>query len=184
MKIRWSIILSALFGTVFGGVSVGLATGLVGDLRQFQVQEVHAQLAVDGSNERRLAGFADNVFRGRVVAKQGQAAHSTTDVPLTLWTVDVLSNFKGNLEGTVTVSQFGGYEPFSNTLKLMEDDALLSVGSEYVLAAKFDAQNNRYFITPKFGDIKIPDGSAKSLTAVDNHWKDVVANEIPFEGPR
>ncbi|WP_066373312.1 hypothetical protein [Herbidospora mongoliensis] len=54
---------SALLGMIVGGVSVGLAAGL----RPFQVQEIEVRFAVDGHDERRLAGSADHDARWRSV---------------------------------------------------------------------------------------------------------------------
>nr|WP_062335865.1 hypothetical protein [Herbidospora sakaeratensis] len=159
------------FGSFAAGVVVGgLCVGAVAVLRPFHVQEIQPRYVVDGRDQRRLAGIADHVFRGRVVAREGQII---ADMPVTLWTVEVLADYKGDLPAMVTVGQRGGYEPFSNTLKLVEDDALLTVGHEYVLAV-MRADGHHLIATP-YGDIAVEPGAI-----VDAHWRKVVAEQIPF----
>ncbi|WP_062344224.1 hypothetical protein [Herbidospora yilanensis] len=161
-------------GSFLAGVAVGgLCVGATAVLRPFQVQEVMATYVIDGRDQRRLAGIADHVFRGRVVAKQGQ---TMDDIPVTLWTVEVLGDYKGDLPATVTVGQMGGYEPVSNTLRLAEDDALLTIGQEYVLAVK--RADGHYLIATPHGDVAVEPG-----TTVDAHWKRMVAEQIPFTVP-
>ncbi|GAB1820713.1 hypothetical protein [Herbidospora sp. RD11066] len=160
-------------GVVVGAVAVGLAALL----RPFSIQELQPRLVYNGGDERRLAELSDHVLRGQVVGRQGQTTHSTTDLPLTLWTVDVHATYKGDLPETITVAQIGGYEPFSNTLKLIDDDALLRVMGEYVLAVNHDVENDRYRLMPKYGDIRLPNGPPEDLAAVDAHWRSVTAPE-------
>ncbi|WP_030455548.1 hypothetical protein [Herbidospora cretacea] len=156
-------------GSFLAGVVVGgLCVGTVAVLRPFQVQEIQPRYVVDGRDQRRLAGIADHVFRGRVVGNLGQTKRSVIDIPLTLWQVEVLANYKGALPATVTVAQTGGYEGFTNTLVLNEDDALLTIGHEYVLAV--NRVDGHHLIATPYGDIAVEPGAA-----VDAHWRAVVA---------
>ncbi|MEV8634695.1 hypothetical protein AB0395_23865 [Streptosporangium sp. NPDC051023] len=134
MKIQTSVITSALLGCAVRSLSMAPITGSVASTPEFSVARGHAALAFDATDDRKVAGWADDVFIGKVVAKQEQTTAPRTKFPLTLWSVEVVENFKGDLSGTVTVSQYGGYDAKTNTLRLMEEDTLLEPGQQYVFA--------------------------------------------------
>ena len=123
---------------------------------------------MDVSDDRVLVGAAHNVFIGKVVAQTGSKPNTPPveagDVlgfsPQTQVSVEVLENIKGNLNGTITVSQYGGYEEKSDAsqLVLIEDDKLLEPGKTYLFATRFnDIDGWDTIIVPNYGDIPVKD---------------------------
>jgi len=72
-----------------------------------EINYLYADLTIYATDNSKLVGFADNVFIGKVIAQTG---NETDDFPQTQFSVKVLENIKGNLDGTVTVNQIGSYE--------------------------------------------------------------------------
>ena len=123
---------------------------------------------MDVSDDRVLVGAAHNVFIGKVVAQTGSKPNTPPveagDVlgfsPQTQVSVEVLENIKGNLNGTITVSQYGGYEEKSDVsqLVLIEGDKLLEPGKTYLFATRFnDIDGWHTIIVPNYGDIPVKD---------------------------
>ena len=123
---------------------------------------------MDVSDDRMLVGAAHNVFIGKVVAQTGSKPNTPPveagDVlgfsPQTQVSVEVLENIKGNLNGTITVSQYGGYEEKSDVsqLVLIEGDKLLEPGKTYLFATRFnDIDGWHTIIVPNYGDIPVKD---------------------------
>ncbi len=146
------------------------------------VGEAHVAYPFDVKDERLLVGDADNVFVGRVVEKVGASGLDSVGVPeqwdvptpRTQFSVEVLNNVKGALQGTVTVSQDGGYVEYAadrdypeagvqagervRELILVEGDPLLEPGQEYLLVTKQDQERGWHQITAaNVADIKIKD---------------------------
>lgn len=135
-----------------------------------RVYQIEAMEAFDVQDEKKLVGFADNVFVGRVVGKTGAkpfvaSAPDGTDpptgdstmIPRTQFAVQVLDNVKGDLKGTVTVSQEGGYLPGrEDALALVEDDSLLEAGQTVLFATRFDEGKGWHQITTaNYGDVRV-----------------------------
>lgn len=115
--------------------------------------ELHAHNAVDTSDDRRLVGFADNVFLGQVLARTGQTAELS--VPETQFSVEVLDSVKGSLVGTVTVNQFGGSK--DGRTVLMEGDELLQPGQTYLFATRTRSEKGWETVVATDGKIKVRD---------------------------
>lgn len=78
-----------------------------------RIAEVHPFFAIDLNDDRVLMGASHNVFVGRVVSQIATIAvpaGSNGTLPVTQFSVEPVLNIKGNLQGTVTVEQFGGYQ--------------------------------------------------------------------------
>ncbi|GGL06866.1 hypothetical protein Sme01_67260 [Sphaerisporangium melleum] len=178
MILKRSVAASALIGLLVGGVAGGAATGWFRNAPEFSVQRVHASHAFDVGNDQVLAGWADNVFVAKVSAKQGQEKMSTTSkMPVTLWSAEIAENYKGDLSGTVTLAQQGGYVQETNSLLLMDDDALLEPGREYLFVSR--QSKGRHWIVPHYGDIPLPDPSLRTSVDLRNRWKNAVARQQP-----
>jgi hypothetical protein len=165
--------------------------------------------AFDVSDEKKLVGWADNVFVGRVVGKVGAEGETfdapkgaklpepTPMIPKTQFAVEVEENIKGRLEGTVVVSQDGGYVEDAaqfdypaaglergdrvRTLAVAEHDPLLRAGETVLLVTKHDADNNWHQIAaPNFGDPRIKDGQ-KRQEIVGKFKKAKYEQEYPAE---
>lgn len=112
--------------------------------------------AFDVTDDRKLVGFADNVFVGRVAERAGSEGSTGSGIPYTLFSVEVLQNVKGNLDGMVTVAQEGGYAPAAGCVMLMEDDPLLKPGQEVLFVTRYDGRHRRYQITTSgYGDVRV-----------------------------
>lgn len=121
-----------------------------------QPRTIHVEVSFvsDFHDARRLAGFVDNVFIGRVV--QQTATHSPDgQLPETLFNVEVLNSLKGTLTGTIAVNQQGGFSEAENALIIMENDALLTPGNTYLFATRTGGEGRWHTLVPGFGDIQI-----------------------------
>lgn len=118
-----------------------------------EAAELHAHNAVDTSDDRRLVGFADNVFFGHVAAKTGETAELS--VPETQFEVRVLEVVKGGVAGTITVNQFGGVK--DGRLVRMEGDQLLEPGQTYLLATRSRPEKGWETMVATHGAIKVRD---------------------------
>lgn len=102
---------------------------------------IHPLYAADYSNNQILMGASHNVFVGKIISQIGNG--ELMESPTTLFTVEVLSNIKGNMEGIVTVEQEGGYK--DGVEYIVEDGApFLDIGSTYLLATRYRAKDNSY----------------------------------------
>ncbi len=161
-KIKISIILVVMAGLIGTGFWVMQTNGYKGGS---EISYVQVDFVVDVTDDRALVGAADNVFIGRVIAQTGNKANTPPldagDTPgfspQTQFSVEVLENIKGNLNGTITVSQYGGYEEKDGVtqLVLMKGDKLLEPGKTYLFAAGFNDIDKWYTIVPVYGDIPI-----------------------------
>ena len=109
----------------------------------------------DFNDDRVLAGYGHNIFVGRVVELSGNKQQYSR--PETQFKVEVLYNIKGNLQGTVTVNQEGGYK--NGILYVSAGDVmgpnnrygngyLLQPGSTYLLSTRYSSTENWYHLNP------------------------------------
>ena len=93
-----------------------------------------ASYAIDPTDDRKLVGFASDVFFGRVTENMGQImAHR---FPRSRFKVEVLEVLKGTLSGTVIVTQDGGVFEDGASFRMKGDLELLETGATYLLAVK------------------------------------------------
>ncbi|HET7627389.1 MAG TPA: hypothetical protein VFK44_03275 [Bacillales bacterium] len=131
--------------------------------------------AFDVSNTRKLVGWSDNVFIGKVFEKVG--TKSPLSYPETQFKVKVLKNIKGSFNGTIKVNQQGGYE--GNKLYLIQGDQLLKEGQTYLFVTKHSERFNWNTLVPVYGDIPINSKEEKAKL-IENYTK-AYKNEIPFK---
>ncbi|MCK9351154.1 MAG: hypothetical protein WCT49_05600 [Candidatus Paceibacterota bacterium] len=112
---------------------------------------IHAVYAADFTNNDILAGASHNIFIARVIKQDGEKALGAS--PETQFKVEVIENIKGDLQGTVTVDQFGGYK--DGVLYTVEDDNptpnaknsdsyMLQEGNTYLLATRYNETEDWY----------------------------------------
>lgn len=165
LRVALMVLLVALGGVALYIIATaGTATAHHG----VHTREIHVfgDYAFNVEDERKLVGFADNVFVGRVVEQlgtNGQTHSGDTDLPHTQYSVEVLENVKGNLEGSVTVSQIGGYDPQENAVVLVKNDRLLEPGQTVLFSTRFDESNGWHVITVNgYGDERIESPQERS----------------------
>jgi len=136
-----------------------------------------ALYAVDVTDDRELVGAAHNVFVGKVIAQTG----TTTDPYLrTQFSVEVLEVIKGNLSGTVTVNQKGGYEYFEGKdyLILTKGDKLLEPGESYLFVTRGNDARGHTFV-PVYGNLLIIDQADRQDKL--ERFERAFAQEIPLK---
>ena len=142
---------------------------------QPNVETVSQSDAFDTSNPRKLVGFSDNVFVGKVIEQVG--TKSLNDYPETQFKVEVLDNIKGDLSGTVKVNQQGGNE--WNKIVVFEGDKLLEAGQTYLFATRYLESEKWHTLVPVNGDIPIDNKQEKAKLI--KKYTNAYENQIPFK---
>ena len=119
-------------------------------LKAINMAHTDVQYAADFSDDKVLIGASHNVFIGKVIRQVGTKERGIG--PETQFQVTVIDNIKGDLHGTVTVDQQGGYK--GGTLYVVGDDTespvkggngyLLQPGSTYLFATRYNPTENWY----------------------------------------
>ena len=154
------------------------------------IYDMEALDAFDVSDERKLVGFADNVFVGRVKDEVGIEPITgaiqpdadgpegpTPSIPQTQFSVEVLDNVKGQLDGVVIVSQTGGRVPGENAVSLLERDPLLRSGETVLFATRFVSGEGWHQITTaNYADIRLggPEERARLVKRFENAKSDQI----------
>lgn len=103
------------------------------------------EYVADFSNNRVLMGASHNVFVAKVIKQIGNIERGIG--PETQFEVQIVLNIKGNLQGTVTLDQEGGYD--NGILYYIDGGAsLLEPGTTYLLATRYNPQENWYTLNP------------------------------------
>jgi hypothetical protein len=103
------------------------------------------------SDNRVLAGSADNIFVGKVIRQMGNKSNRPWRGAEGQFETKVIMNIKGNLEGSVIVDQIGGYKDGKFYMQGLDfavgnmskpEDYVLNPGSTYLFASRQDDQEN------------------------------------------
>lgn len=195
---RTLVVLVVLVLVVISMPLIGTALVGGGDDEYHDVQDrgeraigsAQASYPFDISDERALVGSADNVFVGRVLRAEDKVSSSDTSiapVPQSQFDVEVIENVKGDLSGTVTVNQAGGYVEYSadrdypedgvekgdrvRELILVDGDPLLEPEQEYMFLTAYDQKNSWHeLVASRVGDIELDD-QAKREAVVETYKK-------------
>ena len=130
----------------------------------------------DFRDDRKLAGFADDIFFGRVERKTGQ---TNDDFPSTQFQVLVLDTLKGDTSGSIIVSQEGGTGRFCFKFRLADDPHLMEPGKEYLLFTKrvWDFSNWHYVLSG-FGKYEVT--GPEDTERLRERFAEAIKNEIPI----
>ncbi|HWM91945.1 MAG TPA: hypothetical protein VN493_14360 [Thermoanaerobaculia bacterium] len=154
-----------------------------GPARSEEVLTMNVSYAADVENPRVLAGFADNIFLGKVMVKQNTVYRKGhRDMPWTPYEVRVTKNIKGELGGAVSVLQEGGYSPEDGRTYLVNRDQLLKPGAEYLFVTRADGASNMHVLVPVYGDIRVKD--TRDRRALLEGFTAAVGRQIPFQEPK
>lgn len=115
------------------------------------VNQVGTVAIANFSDDAELVGAAHNVFVGKVIKKQDSFVEGR--LAFTPYEVVVLSNIKGDLEGTVTVLQNGGYK--DGFLQILHDsespDGRLpfpEVNQLYLFSSRHNVEADVHYLLP------------------------------------
>lgn len=176
-SMKYKIISISLF--LMGLVGLGgikFFTPIFDDLSSAKVISTHPVWITDFNDKRKLVGESDNVFIGEVISQIGE--EDLTGKPNTQFTVKILTNIKGNLEGIVTVNQEGGYYKENGELYLLltEGDELLIPKETYLFTSNVIEQEGWHHLIASYGTLKIKDKEDK--IRLENEFKDAYKNQI------
>ena len=163
------------------------------DMREYRSSQQsyisHAHPVTDLSDDRKLAGFVQNIFIGRVLEKSGQTEEYGW--PETQFKVRVLDVLKGTVEGEIIVNQQGGiWEEDGSKYRREGDPNLIEPGEFYLFATRYYDVEDWHTVMPGYGNIKVDapaisddDALLKSEHAEElrARFKEAVENEIPYE---
>lgn len=116
-----------------------------------EVVNVSAIQTFDTADINELLSFSDNVFLGRVKKELGvKAIDSSVE---TQYSVEVLNNIKGSLQGTIVLDSMGG---MMNGIKYtMNNNEKLEAKSCYIFYTKYNSEYNWYTAVPNHGEVKV-----------------------------
>ncbi len=171
-------------GSLWGGVPRGSDTHI-------DDREANGSMVTDFSDRRRLVGFADAVFVGRVVGQVGNQGIETsapgTTIAQNQFRVEVLRTIKSvrrvaanqiqslpanpvSLPDAVIVNQYA---------RGVNGQGLLVPGRTYLLAATYDHEKRQYdLLGTRYG--LVPADDAKARAAAVQAFLEAKANEIPL----
>ena len=151
---------------------------------------ISAAYMFDLTDKRQLVGWADDVFVGRVIEQSSSGFVPSageklmaSQMPYTLFRVEVLESLKGSLSGVVELRQDG------DATTLLESDPQLKAGEVclFVTHGSYDPKATQTGDQPApgrprvingFGDVRVPEATARG--AVVAEFRDAVENQIPF----
>jgi hypothetical protein len=144
--------------------------------------------AADYSNNKILVEEVPHIFIGKVMRKVGDETLGIRSIS-TQFSVEVISNIKGELSGNVVVAQMGGYK--NGILYAFRDDSareasddgesyLLEPGSTYLFATGVYPEKNWYILFPHPSarkllseDSGLSGGELRTLSENDNRVKEL-----------
>jgi hypothetical protein len=156
-----------IISSVILGVAIIAATGYMrftgSHSEPNQVNSGGMQLSRGGSgsidehinDDRYLVGWSHYIFVGKVLRQTGTGI-MVGPQSSAQYAVEVISNIKGELTGTVTVAQMGAW--LTNTGEpsfFFDDDGYLHVGATYLFATKYKQDANLYEIATPGYDRKL-----------------------------
>lgn len=136
----------------------------------------HVQYVTDFSDDRKLAGFADDIFFARVERRIGE---TNGDLPRTQFQVAVLETLKGNLSGSVVVREDGGTDRLCFKFRMADNPVLMEPGSRYLLFTKrpFESSNWHYVLSG-FGKYEVT--GPRDAARLRERFAEAIKNEVPF----
>lgn len=132
----------------------------------------------DLSDHRKLVGFTEHVFLGRVVANAGEWNDNSAGEddpgpsPFPLFTVEMLHSIKGELPAEVTVIQHHVG---------MDNPERLQPGREYVFATNPSPNGPWQIVIPQHGSTPVNDASRERVV---EEFERAYAEQIPYTQQR
>lgn len=101
------------------------------------ISRIHGTFVYDTAAKNECVGISDYVFVGKVISNDGTIYKNTKGSPYTNYTIQVITNIKGQLitENPISITKKGGINQDETYIYLFEDDCLPQVDEEYVFLA-------------------------------------------------
>jgi hypothetical protein len=161
-----------------GALAIGTAAAISGFDRPATpapALEGHVETVAvtDFSDDKRLVGFSDDVFVGKVAGERG----TTGDGPLlqTQFDIEVVRPIKGTRSGNVVVSQEGGVDETGVTV-IVDGDEPLAVGKTYVFAGRTNPDTGWLTPVPTYGTVQVNADQTRLVERFEN----AEATQIPY----
>lgn len=127
--------------------------GRQGEKASFPNADKRGTQSIDFSDDRVLLGQSHFVFVGRVLRQVGSEIPAWATSPnVAQFSTEVVYNIKGDLRGTVVISQFAGRQ-----------DLLVQPGSTYVFASRYYPEKGWYLFAPKEDYVLMTDNESLDL---------------------
>lgn len=142
-----------------------------------ELHRMRASYVIDVGDDRKLAGWADAIFIGKVLENKHEE-YPAGEIPYTRFRVNVEAVLKGQVPDQVDVLQDGGYSRDGSELYLFQGDQRLGVGSTYLFVGKFDAKLQAYNLVSKYGDIPVTSEDLRNRLV--ERFRAAVRDQIPY----
>ena len=120
-----------------------LVSGIYTNMIKLPIRsDLNYSYVADFDDDKVLMGASHNVMVVKILDEKSEAGYS--DMPSTLFSAQVISNIKGELEGEITLMQQAGYE--HGILYVQENDELMKPGETYLVATRYNSERNFYTI--------------------------------------
>ena len=163
----------ALMGVVVLGLLATVGWYLYEAMRPAKTNLIRPSYAFDVTDRYQLAGYAENVFVGRVTGIAG--VDDAEQGPYSIFDVEVEEALKGALQGKVQVRQLGG--TVGKDVWVVDHDQLLVVGQTYVLATRSSQkQKNAQMLVAGTVSHQAVSSSSERESAV-TQWRDAITNQ-------
>ena len=113
----------------------------------------HASYAFDVTNDRKLSNFAEDIFFGKVTEKNGESAERGD--PQTQYQVAVIEVLKGDVSGSIIVTQTGGTESDGTKFRMADDPVLMEAGEVYLFITREDKAKEWHHPGSGYSKIKL-----------------------------
>ena len=149
---------------------------------------IDPQLATEFWEDRKLVGFWDTVFFGKV--KSDGVYSDAYPYPTKTFDVEVLESLKGEAAGTVQVNQPADVTKQGDPIHFEHAGVPLVNGQAYVFVGAKDPAQGLYLVHTTYQqvDVSVPAGSTKEEILQSYHagelrvrFQDAIENEIPFD---
>lgn len=154
-----------------------------------RVNYIITESIIDVSNINEIIGYSDYVFTGKVTEHMGNYQSDETKnemFPYNKYKVEVLENYKGDLQDNIEIKKIGGYENTKKgeVLTLLDEtlgdtkDFLPVVGETYLFTA-VARKNASIVVSGPSGHMPIKD--TKNMYSIQDDVKKLVMGEVPFD---
>ena len=149
---------------------------------------IDAVLATDFADDRKLVGFVDAVFFGKVTS---DGVYSDAySYPTQTFQVEVLESLKGDVSGTVQVNQPAHVTKSGDPIYFEHAGEALENGKAYVFVGAFVESSGLYIVHTNYQQLAVSapaEASKEEILRSDpanelrSRFNDAIANEIPYD---